>query len=414
MMDRSRKTIAAFAVGAAAAVSLAACGDDGGSGGGSEGEIVIGVIGGFEGQFASSTGTIPLALDAWEKTVNDAGGIDGHTVKIVIKETGTATGAGLRGAQELITKEGVDVIMDWDYIGDTTWLEAAEKADVPVLVSWPGFASLISENAFQVTTGPVAQAYMPIGEMKALGDTGGIALADSGSSVGDQYVSMWETFSEQLGLELSPIAKLSDSQPDYTAFCQQLKDAGAESYAMTMTAAISDKIIRQCYDQGVTIPVVTQSGSALPSWKTEPAYEGAVIEDSLAPFFDDSIPAVKEYRDAMAEYQPDVLGSEKDNANGLAAWATMQLIATVVPTIDGDVSGKSITEALYQVEEETLGGLVGPLTFTEDGQTSGDNCYFTWGVSGGEFVSEDAEPKCVDREVLDPIEAELLEALGMA
>lgn len=417
MINRVGKWISAIGVGAVAALALSACaaGGEGGSGGGADGSadpIVIGVVGAFTGPFASTTGTGALAVEAWEKYTNAQGGIDGRDVKVIVKETGVTTGAGLRGAQELISQEGAVAIVDFDYSGDSTWLPLAEEANVPVVLPWSGFGSLTSQNVFQLAPGPVALAYSSVGEQVTLGaDTGGIALIDGGASVIDGYIKMWQHFADDLDFDLSPVGKLPDALPDYTVFCQQLKDAGAQSYSMTLTAELADKIITQCYGQGIEIPVVLQATSALPSWKTNPAYEGSPVVDLAAPSFDESIPGIVTYRSAMDEYHPGLLGSDKDNSYGPVAWASLQLVAKMVGQVDGDVSGEAVRDQLWTVKDETLDGLVGPLTYVE-GENTANNCYFVWQITDGEYVSS-AEPTCVPDEIIAPAQAALLDVLGM-
>lgn len=374
---------------------------------GSNDEVVIGVIGSFTGPFASSTGAMPGVFDAWAKSVNEAGGVNGHNVRIVLKETGTTTGAGLRGAQELLTKEKAAAIIDFDFLGDTTWLKLAEKAKVPVIVPWAGFASLVSPNAFQVSAGPIGLAYSSVAALKEYGDVGALNYAAEGGALGAQYVKMWEKFADKEGFKWAVMAKLPSSSPDYTAYCQQVKNSGADAFHSTLTAALTRKIFKECRQQGVTIPYVVQAGSALPEWKTDPIWEGAQVTDFGPPYFEGSIPGVKKYRDVQAKYNPDLLGSEQDNSNSFQAWAGVQLAEKGLSLVDGEVTGEKMQQAFYTLKDETLDGVMAPMTYTE-GETNLNNCYFTWKIKSGEFVAESKEPTCAPDDVVAEAE-ELLQ-----
>ncbi|WP_040690257.1 ABC transporter substrate-binding protein [Nocardia vinacea] len=65
-------------------------------------------------RFASTSGHIPRVVDAWADSVNSTGGLNGRKVRIIAKDVGTTTGAGLTAAQELINKEHVAAILDFD------------------------------------------------------------------------------------------------------------------------------------------------------------------------------------------------------------------------------------------------------------------------------------------------------------
>src|SRR5882757_4331091 len=62
----------------------------GGTGGGNGPTINIGAIGTFSGAYASSIGGAPKVLDAWASTVNSAGGVGGHQVKVIAKDAGAS------------------------------------------------------------------------------------------------------------------------------------------------------------------------------------------------------------------------------------------------------------------------------------------------------------------------------------
>ncbi|WP_040690264.1 ABC transporter substrate-binding protein [Nocardia vinacea] len=391
----------------ALALSAAACGSSSSSGGGSPGEIVIGNIGAYSGAFASTSGFVPQVIDAWAESVNAAGGLNGHKVRVITKDVGMTTGAGVTAVQELINKEHVTAILDFDP-SDTTWVRLAAAKSVPVIAAFSSLGSLLSPNVFSIVTSPIALAYGAAAEARKLGDKIGIAYAAE-SAEGGQIVAMMQTFGDGLGLTLATAVKLSSSAADYTVFCQQLRDSGANSYFLGFATATAQKITDQCFQQGVRIPQLLSGPVAVPAWKTDAAYDGSPVIDGVAPFFDTSVPGQKAYRDALGKYAPSLVES---SSTGTFVWAAAQLIATVVPTISTEITPESLQNALYSVKDETLGGLVPPVTFTK-GQTSTVNCYFVWKVSGGNYTAPNGTSStCAPAAAIAPVESAAVKAAG--
>ena len=62
--------------------------------------IVLGAIGGYTGNQAASNGLVDDASMAWEKSVNARGGINGHPVKLIIKDDGADPAKALQAQRQ--------------------------------------------------------------------------------------------------------------------------------------------------------------------------------------------------------------------------------------------------------------------------------------------------------------------------
>lgn len=399
-----------MAAASALAVSATACAGPSSNGGGSPGEILIGNIGAYSGPVASTSGFIPQLFDAWAESVNAAGGLNGHKVRVITKDVGMTTGAGVTAAQELINKDHVAAILDFDP-SDTTWVRLAAEKSVPVIAAFSSLGSLLTPEVFPVISSPIALSYGIAAEARKLGPKLGIAYAAE-AAAGGQVVTMMQSFGEGLGLNLVSTVKLSSSAADYTVFCQQLRDSGADSYFLAFASATAQKITDQCFQQGVHLPQLLSGPAAVPAWKTDPAYDGDPVIDGVVPFFDTSIPGQKAYRDAMSKYASGILEASESSSTGTFAWAAAQLISAAAAKVTTEITGKSLHEALYTLNGETLGQLVPPLTYTK-GQISTVNCYFTWKVSAGNYTAPNGTaPTCAPVSAIDPIQSAAIKAAG--
>ena len=95
--------------------------------------IVVGVICTCSGALATAT---PSGLDAYEafvKTANASGGINGHPIKTIVKDDGGTPGTSVSDLQELLSDDIV-ALNDLSLV-DQPWATTIQKADIPVVGS---------------------------------------------------------------------------------------------------------------------------------------------------------------------------------------------------------------------------------------------------------------------------------------
>ncbi|MEV5848632.1 ABC transporter substrate-binding protein [Streptomyces sp. NPDC051985] len=407
------KTVRRLFCGVAAPLFLLVTGCAGSSSVGSSGSgdpIKLGVIGQFTGVAAPVTGVTPKVLDAWKRTVNAAGGINGHPVDLLVKDVGDQTGANMSAARSLITQDKVSGLIDLD-AGDLVWVKYAAANNVPVVAA-SGFGYLLSPDVFPVFASPAADFYGYVAEAKRLGPKMATAYAAEYAGVGEQTVAIIKSFTKPLGVDLAVASKISAAAPDYTAFCQSLKDASVDSYQLSFTAPIVKKISDQCRQQGVDAKLLLDSGALPPSRLADPSIDGSPVLNSIAPFTDTSIPGVAEYRKALKQYVPSVPGSQYDTSVPLVAWAAAKMFETGAKAAKG-TGAKDVRQGLYSLKDETLGGLIGPLTYSPD-RTTSPLCWFTSKVSGGKLVPgpNGAKPTCAPAKLVAAQDAAMLKSLG--
>jgi branched-chain amino acid transport system substrate-binding protein len=398
------------------AIVVAACGSsDSSSSGtgpataGNEAVVNVGVVGTFSG-IPGVAEAAPKIMDAWEKTVNDAGGINGHKVNVILKDVGTRTGAGRAAVQELIQKDHVAAILSQDP-NESTWVKYAEQQAVPVISAQIAVSPYMSTDVFPIIESPITLAYATDYAFKQAGGVGAIAIP-SEIAAGEQVAQTIKQLAPSVGVELPVITKMSSSTTDFTPFCQQMKQADVTAYLAVFGEDISHRIMTQCAEQKAGGTRVLQGFTAAPSWKTDPLYDESVVIDAIAPFFDESIPGVQTYRDALSKYAPEVRDSRFDNTQHAELWAGAQMVAAAMAKVQGHIDGTSLQRALYTMKDETLDGLIAPATYTK-GQTPTIRCFFTWKVSGGQFVADDGgKPVCAPKSILAPAEASLAKALA--
>jgi branched-chain amino acid transport system substrate-binding protein len=186
----------------------------------------------------------------------------------------------------------------------------------------------------------------------------------------------------------------SSSAPDFTAVCQGLQNNAVNSYYLAFASAALQRITDTCYHQGVRIPQLLTAGTVAPYWKADPAFRGSIVLDKTAAYFASTTPAQKNYRSALEKYAPSIVGTNLDNASDMWVWAGAQLVAAASAKVAGVPTAVSVKTGLYALHDETLGGLIQPLTFTK-GKPTWLPCDFVWQIgSDGQFVVSNQKPVC--------------------
>jgi branched-chain amino acid transport system substrate-binding protein len=362
--------------------------------------VLIGVVGSFTGAAASALGPFQPAINAWADSVNAAGGIRGAKVKLIVKDVGSTPGpAGLTAVKELIDQNHVVAVISAD-VSQQTWLPYPAAHNVPVIVG--GLGDSAGPDFFQTSASEIAAGYEIAQEAKSAGPSMGfgfcVELPDCGG-----LAPVLKAFAKDIGgLRVGFTESISAAQPDFTAFCQGLKNSGVKSYYIADANAVVARVNKACAAQGVTAVPLLAAGNGSASWLTDPAYQGALVNDFNAPNFDTTNPAMKAYRDAIDKYAPSISHAASYTSIPLLAWVAGQAVLTAANRVDGPITSAALKTALYTFKNETLGGLSVPLTFDKS-NPSLSTCMFEWKISNGhQVVMNGGKARCAPEAALAP------------
>jgi branched-chain amino acid transport system substrate-binding protein len=396
-MRRSR-----YVIGAAAAVMLAttatACSSGGGnsatasaSTGASTGAaasgastIPIGVIGSYSGSQASSTGGVPMVAQAWADTVNAAGGLDGHQIKLFVKDDAGDPATGIQAAKTLVEQDKVVAIVGDASNVDSAWAPTVEQAGVPVVGGLSlNETFLTNPDFFASGTNIIALQYGLVSTAKKLGGSIDLLYCAEAAAC-KEGATLTAAIAKTDGVSVPFQAPVSSTAPDYTAVCQEVKSSGAKTYDILDAGVLALRIATACEQQGVTARLVQVDSQITQAFDGSAAVNNTYAVEIDAPWFDSSTPATNAYQVAIAKYAPS-LGQE-DGPEANYQWVAGQLFeAAVKASGSSTVTSASVKQGLYALKGETLGGLTQPLTFTK-GQTPMFNCWFTMAVIGEKFA----------------------------
>ncbi|WP_338180022.1 ABC transporter substrate-binding protein [Jatrophihabitans sp.] len=350
--------------------------------------MTVGSIGTFSGPLASSDAGFEDTLKAWVAYTNANGGLNGHPVKLLIKDDAGNPTTGLAAARDLIQNEHVIAIVSDTSSVDTAWETVPAQAGVPVVGGSAIDLPFLTNSDFYASG---TNTFAAVWGVEALGKQSGpkqSVLYCVEAPACAASIPVYKAFAKPLGMSIPYTQSISAAAADYTAVCQAIKQSGAQSYVMVDAAAIVGRVADACLQQGVTAKVVEASSAVEPSLLTSKGTDGLLSAAVDFPFIDNSNAATKEFHTVLAKYGPS--GLEKNFGPGLnVPWVAMQLFGAAVKAGgSGPVTSDSIKAGLYTMKGETLGGLAPPLTFVK-GQANLQNCYFVLGISKGAFTSPD-------------------------
>ena len=414
------KKILALVAAAAAVVALASCSSSGGAGGanpadssgGSTGATgstwKVGAIASCSGSQADSEGGVCKTLNAWAASVNAAGGIDGHKIDLIVKDDASNPTTSTTMVHELVEKDHVIAIVGDSSNVDATWASYVQSKGVPVVGGLPVNSPFISNpNFFGIGTNLLALNYATILEAQNHGysKVGFLYCAESPQCA--QSVPAFEGAAKLLGVKATT-AKVSGTAPDYTAQCLQLKNAGVQTYEVGSGSQVVLRVLDACRQQGVDAPLIQTDGTFQNSWTKDKNTDGTLGIELTAPWFESSIPAVKQFQDAMKKYAPDVFNSDLYGPTTAYAWISGKLFeaAAKAGELGDNPSSEDVFKGLYALKNETLNGLIAPTTYTESTKSAPafNTCYFQIQIKNGKYESlNDSKPTCIDPSKLAPL-----------
>jgi branched-chain amino acid transport system substrate-binding protein len=318
---------------------------------------------------------------AWSKTINAAGGINGHPVQLITKDDAGNPGTALTDAKAIISDHVVAIVDDSQL--DAVWASAVQATNIPVVGGFTSNSPFGTNPDFypQAQTNDSAIDAV-ISTAKAAGATNLANVYCAESPICAQSVPAFKTTGSQLGVPVTYNAEVSATAPNYTAQCVAAQQQHVTSVFIGDASTVITRIAADCSRQGYNpIFVVEGAGFGLVEAPAAGLKNGLWVEFPAIPFFDSSNAGVQASNTAMDKYFPGV----RENANlynedSFMGWIAGVLLEHAVKagglTAGGAPSAAEIVSGLGTLKGDTLGGLTSPLSFTAS-KANNVSCWFT-------------------------------------
>ncbi|MGW4824297.1 ABC transporter substrate-binding protein [Streptomyces sp. NPDC004227] len=331
--------------------------------------IKIGYAASMSGAQASNGLSGKAVAHAWQEYTNAHGGILGHPVEITATDTKNTVPGATTVVKSFMADSDVDAVFMTDLVAESAMSDTFNGTDVAVIsangatnVPWTTVPGL-----FQDVSGAeyAAQAYADVAKATGAKKLGWAVCAEVANC--QQNSEKGSAYAQTLGVAPVGTQLVSASDSDYTAPCLSFIGKGTDSIAMYIGYTTGTRFAADCLQQGYTSSFLTaNSGFDQTAFGKISGFKSYGTTEGFPWWADD--PAVATYREAMAKYSPD---GAWQTGNATAIWSSFELFKKALedakPTT---VDRAAVLDAMYQVKEETLGGLLAqPVTYTK-GQPS--------------------------------------------
>jgi branched-chain amino acid transport system substrate-binding protein len=407
-----RRLLAATGVIAVLALTAAACGDDDDtnadapSGGDSPsttaGEqptgtpLKIALLVDRSGPQSPGQGEAADVAEAWAADTNATGGLAGHPVELVVKDTKGDAPTGTAAAEELVGDESVIAALVVDSAGEAAFGPTLSGGGLPVVGGAgynPRFWGALPNVWGVATTFPSVVNEQVIAAEAAGAKTTAVAACAEVATC-SSAAPIFEAANETLGLEYSGLVTVAVDAPNFTAECLQFVNDGVDFIQLSASSSVVQRLAADCATQGYTGVFGASAGTV-----NAGLYAGQDIPLTGGlngfPWFVDAEP-VQHFRDVM---EANGVDEETYGAPTVTAtWASLELFRKVVvdnaATLGDSPDRAGLIAAYGTVADETLDGLLpNPVTFTANQPGPPISCFWLYTFENGEF-SGDFEPTC--------------------
>jgi branched-chain amino acid transport system substrate-binding protein len=355
-----------FATAAAvvALVVIAGCTSDSGdsgastSGGGGE-PIKVGAILSLTGNYAGLGGPEKNALELQVKEINDAGGINGRPIDLIIEDDGTDEAKAVSAASKLIEQDQVVAILGATGTGQSMAIRGdVDRAGIPEISMAGGTAitGTFDKLVYQTPWSNTLVVPFVLQHIKDLGHTK-VALLSSADGYGKDGKAIILAEAPKAGVSIVSDQTFNPGDTDFSAQLTKMKSSGADAMLMWTAGKDAANIMKTSKDLGISQPWFGGSGQA----RTEfPAGAGDAAEGfqfgtgkSLLPeTWGTDSEQYKVVSDFASRYKA-AYGTDPDIFAG-HAFDAINILAAALKSTKGDTDPAKLNSAV-----EATKGLVG-------------------------------------------------------
>jgi len=346
--------------------------------------IKIGQIISMTGPTSSSDGGGAKVAQAWVKWVNSTTGINGHPVEVVAKDDRGDGATSVAAAKQLVADPSILALTTSLSATETTvssYLKDQHIAVVGAVGYNPTVWGAIANYFSTMPSGFPADVLVQFMSAKAAGSSHWAAAYCSEAAACKGAEQLYGPAAAQQALSYLGAIAVSTTQPTYTAECLKLIKQGADFIQLGLAPSGGKRLIADCQAQGFKGYFGATAGAVSDTLSN---INGVKLAGGLTGFpWWANDPAAKNYRDAMAKYEPDTSIASPSNTS---VWAALELTRKALSNAGASPTRDDVFTGLYSLKNETLGGLLPqPMTYTKGKPAPQVLCIWMYKHENGTF-----------------------------
>jgi branched-chain amino acid transport system substrate-binding protein len=335
--------------------------------------------------------------------INAKGGLNGHPVKVDVRDVASDPAKAQSEAQDLLKENPVAWLID---SSSTEGAEASFLGSTNIPIIGAGYApnlwgAQLSSLGLNCSSGPGAKLPCALPNAFTVTTTFGAVLDEAAVVAKSQGATKivdvvcaeiaacssadpeLKATAKAIGLDDAGLVKVSSTAPSYTSQCVQFIQEKVDWIEASVQGAAAAQLIKDCQDQGYTGWFGVLTGSVCCNLlQMKNVKLGGGIE--AFPWWVDDAP-VKDYRNAMTAAGVAPVDWQSSTDTGI--WTPLQMFAKAQANLSDNPTAAETLANMYTLNNETLGGLIPPITFTK-GQPAGPrNCFWPYIFQNGTITN---------------------------
>ena len=340
--------------------------------------VIIGHVGTLSGPVGTAYKPIVSGAQIWVGFVNQRGGLNGHQVQLLVYDDGGDPARHRSQVQEAVERHGVVAFLaNTDPLTGRQVVSYLEQKRVPHVGSMTGatwayespmFFPSMSEGEFGFFSwlASYASQVIPAGKTRLA------TIACIEASPCSEVANTFSRRAKEVGFKYVGTIKTALAQPDYSAECLAARNGEAEAVVLLLDQNSIRRFTAACARQGYRPTYLLLSAVIEDAQEQNPELAGAAGVTNVFPWFQTGTPATDEFRTAFQALG----GNQRLNVGVTMGWVAGKLLQRAGAKLPEPPTSEAILEGLWAIQEDTLGGLTSPLTFTKDKPAVPTSCWF--------------------------------------
>jgi branched-chain amino acid transport system substrate-binding protein len=331
------------------------------------------------GMWTPLTGPVALlgtserdAFQLWVSQVNEAGGVQGRKVRLIVYDDAGSPQEALAAVRRLINQDKVFMLVAGSVSGATLpVIPLVNGAKIPFLASISSNRRLLdpfSRYIFRIYPNEISQANGLVDYVVPKFTLKRPAMIHTSNDYGvGGLEAVTARLKDKFTLSLAAVERYNTGDQDFSAQLLRIKSATPDSVFVWAFAAEAGIIARQARELGLTVPLFGGGGTATPLFPKAAGPAGVgFIADFLIPHLPDAAaPAVVRYREMLKKLHPSGFPPGRPSEYDLAGWGAGKVVEEALRRVGRDLSREKFIDAMETLRDFDP-GTVFPVTYTKD------------------------------------------------
>jgi branched-chain amino acid transport system substrate-binding protein len=318
--------------------------------------IKVGHIGIYSGPVGYVGQNLSLAARATLQSINDAGGINGRKLDVLVRDDGWDGTKGINAARDLVEREKVFAICCTQSVSTTDPLTPyADQMKVPNIGpdGW-GQVQYTGQWTYPLGVTSASEARVLAKWQAQTQKVKKAAILHLNNATGQSFRDAYKETLEKMGGKVEVVQPASFDDPGTTTLLARARAANVDTIAVYADSGIVARLVREAAGQNYK-PPMGFTGSAMYYFNitpelTGPAGEGLISSSHWTPH-DQDTPGLRRNREVVTKYYPKI----DHTAWTVTSFVGANLFGETLKKLGLNVTRQRLKDALDQVTDYDLG-----------------------------------------------------------